>query len=188
MSRAKRIIRLSEQEKEVKVDAPDLSNVLDGWVTHWSGVHVEYECPTVEDGKLQVFEDRSWHWMVRGQIVESGMTYQSLAEFLKDHLGVTINKIEDEPTESLKEQEEGALTKAEVMEQVQEMAGELTGIITRKCKEALGSGALDVEDYKAGDYSLAKLILSVSLKRAAEQYVPLGDKLKKEYKNLLNFV
>jgi predicted transcriptional regulator len=131
--------------------------------------------------------------MVRGQIVESGTTYQQLAEFLKDHLGVTINKIEDEPTESfkktkIKEQEENTLTKEEVMEQVQEMASELTGIITRKCKEALGSGALDVEDYKAGDYSLAKLILSVSLKRAAEQYVPLGDKLKKEYKNLLNFV
>jgi len=97
--RARRLIQLVEQDKETKVEAPDLSNVLDGWVTKWSGTQVEYECPTMEDGVLQVFEDRSWHWKVRGEIVESGSTYQSLAEFMKDNFSVTIEKIEDEEIE-----------------------------------------------------------------------------------------
>ncbi len=96
MRKAKIIINLCEQEKETKVEAPDLSNVLDGWVTKWSGTHVEYECPTLEDGVLQVFEDRSWHWKVRGEIVDSGDTYQSLSGFLKDNFGVTIEKINGE--------------------------------------------------------------------------------------------
>lgn len=121
--RARRLIRLAEQDKETKVEAPDLSNVLDGWITHWSGEHVEYECPTMEDGVLQVFEDRSWHWKVRGEIVDSGNTYQSLAEFLKDNLNITIEKINGEfedTTESLKIKEQ--ISADEVLKVIGEMS------------------------------------------------------------------
>ena len=100
MSKAKKLINLVEQEKNNKVP-PEVDKMLNGWITKWDGSEnfIEYECPTMEDGVLQVFEDRSWHWKVRGEIVESGSTYQSLAEFMKDNFSVTIEKIEDEEIE-----------------------------------------------------------------------------------------
>jgi len=91
MSRAKRIIKLSEQGHGIPTDL-ELDQVLDGWVTKWSGSHVEYECPTFPEGRLQVFDFGSWHWLEKGMVVNSGNNYQSLAEFLRDKFGLSLKK------------------------------------------------------------------------------------------------
>jgi hypothetical protein len=109
MSRAKRIIKLSEQGAGIPTDL-ELDQILDGWVTHWSGNQIEYVCPTLPEGRLQVFDFGSWHWLVNGAVVNSGSDYQSLAEFLRDEFGLSLEKVGKEEkgkktkNENLKEQ------------------------------------------------------------------------------------
>jgi hypothetical protein len=100
--KAKDLIKLAEEDDK-KDKNPDLSKAMDdaGWVTHWSGNLVEYECPNYEDGRLQVFDFGSWHWMVKGVVVNSGNTHQSLAAFVRENFGLNLGKVE-KPEESFR--------------------------------------------------------------------------------------
>ena len=49
----------------------------------------------------------------------------------------------------------------------------------------LKGGFIDTSNIEKGDYSIAKLILFLSLKRLAEQYKPISDEINKKYKSLI---
>ncbi|MFH1031167.1 MAG: hypothetical protein V1767_01150 [Chloroflexota bacterium] len=67
------------------------------------------------------------------------------------------------------------------------MLPELNEAIKKKVAELYHSGAIEPSTYREDDYTLAKILMTVTLKDQAWQYMPLSKEGKTIVKNLEHF-
>lgn len=77
-----------------------------------------------------------------------------------------------------------------LLNQVREMMKnfDIDGVLDINVTNALESGAIDSESINEKDSTIAKCIFHLTLKNAANQYIPVSDMGKKELKNLQYFI
>jgi len=82
------------------------------------------------------------------------------------------------------------MEKKELKDQIYEMLNKdksVNFILSEEIDKLLDSGYINVSGTKKEDvgYSLAKLVLYLSLRRLSEQYKPLSEEMNKEYSGLI---